>query len=179
MLAASAMGDGTEIRDVRTGRRIARLPTDDLARSVAFSPDGSLVATGQYDGRILLWSTSTWQRVGRAVEAHEGRVITLGFSRDSRTLASASEDGTVRLWDVGTQTPIGSPLIVGHGAWTSAVLTPEGSHLIAVSDRGRGVSWNISPPAWSQHACAVAGRELTAQEWSDALPGRRYRRICG
>jgi WD40 repeat protein/DNA-binding SARP family transcriptional activator len=178
MLAAAAMGDGTEIRDVHTGRRVARLPTDDLARSVAFSPDGRLVATGQYDGRILLWSTNAWRRVGRAVEAHEGRIITLGFSRDGRKLASASEDGTVRLWDVGTQTPIGSPLVVGHGAWTSAVLTPDGSHLLAVSDRGRGVSWNISPAAWARHACVVAGREMTAQEWRDALPDRRYQTIC-
>ena len=61
---------------------------------------------------------------GRAVEAHEGRVITLSFSGDGTMLASASEDGTVRLWDVGTQTPIGSPLVVGHGAWVSGALTP-------------------------------------------------------
>jgi len=178
LLAAAAAADGTEIRDAHTGRFVARLPTDDLARSVAFSPDGKLVATGQYDGRLLLWSTRTWRPVGRPVEAHEGRVITLSFSRDSRTLASASEDGTARLWDVDSQKPIGSPLVVDHGAWVSAALTPDSAHLLAVSDQGRGVRWDISPAAWKRHACSVAGRELTAREWQDALPRRPYRSIC-
>ncbi|MEP6954652.1 MAG: BTAD domain-containing putative transcriptional regulator [Solirubrobacteraceae bacterium] len=178
LLAAAAAGDGTEIRDAHTGRLVVRLHTDDLARSVAFSPDGKLIATGQYDGRLLLWSTRNWRPVGRPVEAHEGRVITLSFSRDGRTLASASEDGTMRLWDVGSEKPVGSPLVVGHGAWVSAALTPDGSHLLAVSDQGRGVRWDISPAAWKRHACRVAGRELTAREWQDALPGRPYRSIC-
>ena len=117
--------------------------------------------------------------MGRPVEAHEGRVITVGFSRDSRTLATASEDGTARLWDVAGLRPIGSPLVVDHGRWTSAALTPDGTHLLAVSDRGRGVRWDISPAAWIRHACSVAGRDLTAREWQDALPGRPYASICG
>jgi hypothetical protein len=31
---------------------------------------------------------------------------------------------------------------------------------------------------FKQHACDVAGRELRAREWSDALPGRPYRAVC-
>jgi WD40 repeat protein/DNA-binding SARP family transcriptional activator len=178
LLAAAEAGDGTEIRDAHTGRLVVRLPTSDLVRSVAFSPDGKLVATGQYDGTLRLWSTRNWRPVGRPVEAHEGRVITLSFSRDGRTLASASEDGTVRLWDVDSQKPIGSPMVVDHGAWVSAALTLDGAHLLAVSDRGRGVRWDISPAAWKHHACSVAGRELTTREWQDALPGQPYRPIC-
>jgi len=119
-----------------------------------------------------------WRPVGRAVEAHEGRVITLGFSRDSRTLASAGQDGTVRLWDVAGQKPVGAPLVVDPGAWVSAALTRDDAHLLAVSDQGHGVRWDVSPAAWKRHACAVAGRELTAREWQDALPGRPYRSIC-
>ena len=178
LLAAAAAADGTEIRDAHTGRLVVRLHTDDQTRSVAFSPDGGLVATGQFDGRLLLWSTHDWRPVGRPVEAHEGRVITLNFSRDSRTLASAGQDGTVRLWDVASQKPVGAPLVVDHGGWVSAALTPDDAHLLAVSDQGHGVRWDISPAAWKRHACRVAGRELTAREWQDALPGRPYRSIC-
>ena len=178
-VAATMAGDGTEVRDAHTGRLVARLPTDDVARSVAFSPDGRLVAVGQIDGRVLLWSARDWRAVGRPVEAHEGRVITVGFSGDSRTLATASEDGTARLWDVAGLRPVGSALVVDHGRWTSAALTPDGTHLLAVSDRGHGVRWDISPASWLRHACGVAGRELTAREWQDALPGRPYASICG
>src|SRR4029078_7736742 len=80
-----AGADGTEIRSAHTGRLVARLPTDDQTRSVAFSPDGKLVATGEFNGRLLLWSTHDWRPVGRAVEAHQGRGITLGLSPASRT----------------------------------------------------------------------------------------------
>jgi WD40 repeat protein len=178
LLAAVAGGDGTEIRDARSGRLVVRLPTDDVVRSVAFSRDGTLLATGQFDGKVALWSTRAWKPVGRALRAHEGRVITVTFSHDGRTLASASEDGTVRLWDVARQKPVGSPLVVGHGSWVSAALAPDGSQLFAVSDQGRGVRWDMSPVAWNRHACRVAGRELTAREWQDALPGRPYRAVC-
>jgi hypothetical protein len=41
-----------------------------------------------------------------------------------------------------------------------------------------GALWPIDPKQWKDHACQVAGRELTAAEWSDVLPGRQYRRVC-
>jgi selenide, water dikinase len=46
---------------VARGERVARLRTGDFARAVAFSPDGSLIATGDYGGRAHLWSTETWR----------------------------------------------------------------------------------------------------------------------
>ncbi|MET0207300.1 MAG: WD40 repeat domain-containing protein, partial [Thermoleophilaceae bacterium] len=95
LLAAAGRRRGTEIRDARSGRLVARLPIPGWGRSVAFSPDGSLLATGDFDGKGQLWSTRTWKPVGRPLEGHEGRILTLDFSRDGRTLASASEDGTV------------------------------------------------------------------------------------
>jgi WD40 repeat protein len=51
---------------------------------VAVSPDGSLVATGDWDGRAQLWSTETWKPVGRPLEGQEARILTLDFSRDGR-----------------------------------------------------------------------------------------------
>lgn len=44
---------------------------------MAFSPDGRLVATGDFIGNGQLWSTETWKPVGRPLESHEGRIITL------------------------------------------------------------------------------------------------------
>ena len=137
-----------------------------------------MLATGDFVGRGQLWSTETWKPVGRPLEGHEGRILTLDFSRDGRTLASASEDGTVVLWDVDTRTPIGSPLTVDADAWVSAAFTPDGSHLFAVSDRGRGVRFDVSLEAWKRHACRVAGREFTARELADALADRPYRDLC-
>ena len=116
--------------------------------------------------------------MGRPLEGQEARILTLDFSRDGRTLASASEDGTVVLWDVETRTPIGSPLTVESNAWVSAAFTPDGSHLLAVSDQGHGVRFDVRPEAWKRHACRVAGREFTGRELADALADRPYRDVC-
>lgn len=60
----------------------------------------------------------------------------------------------------------------------AATFAPDGSHLYAVPDRGRGMRWDISPENWKRHACRVAGRELTPREWHDALRGRGYQTVC-
>jgi hypothetical protein len=60
----------------------------------------------------------------------------------------------------------------------SAAFSPDGSHLFAVSTRGQGVRLDASPEAWKRHACLVAGRDLTRQEWEDVLPERPYQAVC-
>jgi WD40 repeat protein len=178
LLAAAGRERPTQIRNARTGEHVARLHTVADGRSVAFSPDGSLVATGDWDGRAQLWSTETWRPVGRPLEGHEERILTLDFSPDGRTLASGNEDGTVVLWDVDARAPLGSPLTVDANRWVSAAFTPDGSHLFAVSDRGRGVRFDVRPEAWTRHACRVAGREFTARELDEVLGDRSYRDVC-
>jgi WD40 repeat protein len=169
----------TDIRDVRDGRLVARLPNADLVRSVAWAPDGELLATGEYDGNGQLWSTKTWKRVGPALEGHERRLLELEFSPDGSLLSSSGADGTVRLWDVATRRAVGSPLKVEEdNVFVATAFAPSGTHVFAASGERRAVRWNVSPAAWKRHACQVAGRELTRQEWKEALPGRPYRSVC-
>jgi WD40 repeat protein/DNA-binding SARP family transcriptional activator len=184
LIAAAAIEWGTDIRDVRTGRLVKRIGIGNLAgqgdfsRSVAFSPDGELLFVGQYNGTGRLYSTETWKQVGRPLEAQTARITFPEFSPDGRTLITAAADGTVVLWDVATQKPIGSPLELEPNTWVSAALSPDGSRLYAISTRGEGISFGMSPEAWKRHACLVAGRELSPAEWEEALPDRPYQSVC-
>jgi WD40 repeat protein len=163
---------------MRTGRVVARLDTGDFIRSVAFSPDGELLAIGHYGGSAQLLSTRTWKPVGRTMDGQEARLTALEFSPDGRVLLTGSADGSVLLWDVDTQRAIGSSLKIETDAYVAATFSRDGSLLFAVPHTGRGVRWDVRPEAWKRHACLVAGRELTETEWRDALPDRPLRPVC-
>ena len=112
---------------------VERLPTAGLSRSVAFSPDGQLLAVGQFDGDGQLYSTDTWAPTGRRLEAHTQRITNVEFSRDGRTLATSSADGTVQLWDVATQEPLGCRCRSSPTRSLPAAFSPDGTRLFAVS----------------------------------------------
>jgi DNA-binding SARP family transcriptional activator/WD40 repeat protein len=175
--------DGVEVRDVGTGEPLARLPSNGEVRSLAFSPDGRMLAGGEVDGSALLWATHGWRQVGRPLALRTASALGIAFSPDARTLATSHADGTVVLWDVESEEPIGSPLpgmaaAWGIDTWVTARFAPDGARLFVVSDVGRAIRWEVDPSAWRQHACTVAGGGLTPEQWEEVVPEQDYRPIC-
>jgi hypothetical protein len=72
----------------------------------------------------------------------------------------------------------GSDLQGQPGTWGNAAFSPDDSKLIAIYDDGQGFEWSATPNAWKQHACAVAGRNLTREEWARFVTARRYAPVC-
>jgi WD40 repeat protein/DNA-binding SARP family transcriptional activator len=175
---AAETGSGAEVFDARSGRLVKFVKIEGASRSVAFSPDGSLLVIGSSDGTVHFFSTDDWKPVGRPFEAHTARITSLVFAPDGGMLATAGADGRVALWDVRTRKPIGAPITLEREAYVSAAFSPDGSQLFAVSTRGQGLRLNTSPDAWKRHACLVAGRDLDAREWEDTLPERPYQSVC-
>ncbi|MHC4474256.1 MAG: hypothetical protein ACYTEL_01340 [Planctomycetota bacterium] len=99
---------------------------DDPVASLAFSPDGKLLASGhgllekptgpgdavESTNTVRLWQVETGKPVN-TLKGHTAAVASVAFSGDGKTLASGSLDGTVRLWQVraGKQTAV----LKGHG----------------------------------------------------------------
>jgi WD40 repeat protein len=69
--------------------------------SVSFNPDGSLLATGDVEGKICLWRVVDGKQI-LTLKGHTGWIWAVTFSPDGKTLASCSHDSLIRLWDVQT-----------------------------------------------------------------------------
>jgi len=100
LLAVGNISDGNvRLWRVSDGTVLRRLPIGDVGQSLAFSPDGSLLATN-YGMQIILWKVATGD-VLAILSGHSGKITSLAFSPDGNFLASASDDRTVILWSVG------------------------------------------------------------------------------
>ncbi len=101
--------------------------------SVAWSPDGTRLATAGCDARVYVL-TAEGRLLWRG-ERHEGLILSVAWSPDGCWLASGSADCTVRLWDPASGAEL--RCCFGHVAWTSSVAWVMS---VACSADGRGLA---------------------------------------
>ena len=109
--------------------------------TVAFSPDGKILATGRDDNTIKLWEVNTGQLICTLV-GHSWSVVAVAFTADGETLLSASCDKTVKLWRVSTAEEIVT--LSGHVDSVSAVAVSKVTQLIASGSRDKTIKlWQL------------------------------------
>ncbi|UNU23581.1 serine/threonine-protein kinase [Microcoleus vaginatus] len=132
------------IWNVRTGRLVRTLNSVHSKKSVktlAVSPDSSILASGGDDNSVILWDLKTGRRT-RTIAAHTAPVNAIAFSRDGQTLASGSDDKTVRLWNVRTGSRLRT--LSGHAGGVNAIaLSRDGKTLASGSEDKTLRLWNL------------------------------------
>jgi WD40 repeat protein len=145
--------------------------------SVAFSPNGTLLASGSADHTIRLWDVASGQPRG-APSGHTNDVLSVAFSPNSTLLASGSEDHTIRLRDVAIGQPLGAPL-TGHTNYVQSVAFGPNGKLLASGSRDHTIRlWDLDVASWIRRACRIANRDLTRQEWRQYFGDEPYHRTC-
>jgi WD40 repeat protein len=119
------------------------------ALSLAFSPDGHLLASGHQDfqslqSNIYLWDmqAQTPEIVG-VMSGHTDGVQRVNFSPNGAMLVSASSDSTVRLWNVNSLSTMLT--LDEHAAFvSSAIFSPDSSLILSGGDDGKVRIWGVA-----------------------------------
>jgi WD40 repeat protein len=102
--------------------------------SVAFSPDGKLLASGGEGGLIQLWEVEHRRPLGDPLAGHTDDVRSVAFSPDGKLLASGEEE-IIQLWEVEHRRPLGEPLEGHTEGVMSVAFSPDGKLLASGGGR--------------------------------------------
>jgi WD40 repeat protein len=169
-LAAGGGNDRVEKRQATDERGEARLW--DVARrrekaplrghpgavlTVAFSPDGRMLATGEglyrfevgqrkgEPGETRLWDAASGQ-LKAVLRGHTDEVVTLAFSPDGKTLATGSEDRTARLWNMpGGQL---AAVLQGHQGTVKTLMFSPNGRTLATGGNNADPGWDETTRLW-------------------------------
>ena len=109
--------------------------------SVAFSPDGTKLATGGNDNSIHIWDIATGEKLS-TFNGHSDWIAFLTFSPDGSSLLSGSVDNTVRLWDVETGNQ--RLLLEAMGGQFSTPAFIQNGSLIIAKDGNSVRTWDVN-----------------------------------
>lgn len=158
-----------KVVDVKSGRLVALLESHPgVVRALAFSDDGSMLASGSDDGVVRVWDAAKGGLL-RAFEGHADSVGAVAFGPGGRLLASGSEDETVKVWDVRTGALLHSISYDGPGLLyvVSIAFSPDGKRLLTA----QGVEVNL----WD----ASTGARIQKFTTNESHKGASHTICCG
>ncbi len=207
-LLASAQDNTIAIWDIASGQNVRLLDGHgDIVNSIAWSPDGSRLASGSNDRTVIEWDPSTGDKV-MTLPSPGGPVSAVAWSPDGSLLASGASDGTISLWNasdgssLGTLPSFGTGIVSGRQGGNSTGVTslafrPDSTQLASTNWNGDLIVWDVASdqPAYVDHRSYTGsmlsvgyspdGKTLVTGSWYgmvllwDADTGARLRSLHG
>ena len=141
-LLAVASSIGIYLYDSASLDEVRLIETGIWVASIAFSPDGDIIAAGLADKTIRLYQVSDGSPL-RTLEGHTSAPRSIAFSPDGQLLASGSWDKSVRIWPVEGTSALHT--LKEHEGWVNAVaFSPDGTVIASASDDTTVKLWRPS-----------------------------------
>jgi len=150
--------------------------------SVAYSPDGSEIATASNDKRVLLWNPTdvpafnldnlllkkNVQIEQRILSGHSAPVQTVTYSRDGKLLITGGRDNAVKIWE--TKNGKSIKTFRGHDSAVRSVdISPDGRQVISGGQDDKIILWNVNE---YEELRILNGNELVGHE--DVILGAKF-----
>jgi WD40 repeat protein len=184
-LLATFSGATARLWNLATRQQVGQPMTDpdngDIT-TLAFSPDGRTLITGDDLGHIQRWNVATGTPHGPApttadIGSPSEPITAVTFSRNGKFLASADYDGAITLWNPATGQVLGA-MSVGDYEATAVAFNPDDDLLASADSSGTVRLWNV---AWFADPyatlCAQTGH-LSPQQWSTYVPDEPQPAAC-
>ena len=149
LASVDGLNDVILLWDLATGQRLATLDGHiHWIFELAFSSDGTTLASGGGDSAVLLWDVESGQHLATLgkQDRTQGRrddVYALAFSPDGRTLARGGADGLIQLWDTDTTQRLST--LTGHAIEVDALaFSPDGGTLASGDWDGTIFFWDAT-----------------------------------
>jgi WD40 repeat protein len=116
----------------------------DSINTLAYSPDGKILATGSYEGNITFWDMTTGVRLNTIPT--DAAITSLAFSPDGQVLATGSgfQDNLIRLWSAASGELL-RELDGNTQAVTQLLFSPDSQFIVSGSYNGDVILWGIRP----------------------------------
>lgn len=132
--------------DAETGKELAVMPEDPehiehtgVISSLAFSQDGSSLATGSRDHSIRIWDLAS-RKPRRVIQGHLHEVWSIAMTADGQMLASGARDGGLRLWNTREQEKEEAL----SGSYVPLGFSPDSRYLLALAGNDTAVFINLT-----------------------------------
>ncbi len=163
MIAAALQDKTIRLYDATNCDEMQCIQDDVLTTSIAFSPKGDIVASGNVGHVIKLWDIRHGTLVG-SLEGHTYPVLSLSFSPDGNQLVSGSGDTTLIIWDLDNLKQVHQ--LKGHSLYVlGADWDPKGNRIVSSSVDSTICEWDSNSGAMKErhriHRTAVQAVEFS------------------
>jgi WD40 repeat protein len=138
-LALGMQDGGVSIWEVDSGRLLHSFHKNgDKIRSLTFSHHSGFLASGGWDGQVVLYNLRTG--INSTMEGHRYAVDGLAFAPDDKTLVSAGGDGTIRFWCLANN-QVALTLNHDRGPVNRVTFSPDGNLMATSGTGGKAILW--------------------------------------